>query len=523
MNGARIAVVQRAIAALLFVGATLGTGVVAAQGAPQATTATGVAAGSVDGGITVFRGLPFAAPPVGALRWQPPAPATSWPAVREATAFGKACPQDRSVSVDQAGDPGPTSEDCLFLNVWAPRVEPGARLPVMVWIHGGAFIIGAGSQKLYDGAALARRGVVVVTFNYRLGALGFFAHPALGNDGTNGVVNFALLDQIAALRWVQENIASFGGDASNVTVFGESAGGQSVLALFTSPLARGLFARGIAQSPYGLPSHTRAKAREAGIAIAEAGGLPGAEATAAALRSLPADAITALAAVPRSLAPSLVAGDAVLPQPVLAAFQRGSEMKLPLIVGNNSYDASVAEGFGVDPSRLVERLGAARIVVRSLYPELSDPAAIGREVANDLLFAAYSRRIAFLHSARAPTWRYRFARVAEGQRARLASGVPHGGEIAAVFDLDDGCGCLGAPLTAADREASRRVADYWVAFARGGVPAADGAPVWPTDGRKRAETLEFRADGITLSTDLHKRRLNALIGALNLLGRFSGR
>ena len=494
----------------------------AAAAIAQTPTTVAVRDGRLEGvaeaGVTVFRGIPFAAAPAGDLRWRAPAAPSPWSGLRTAAAFGKACPQNREVSLDQAGDPGPTSEDCLFLNVWTPRAEPGAKLPVMVWIHGGAFIIGSGSQKLYDGAALARRGVVVVTFNYRLGALGFFSHPALGNEGAGGIVNFALLDQIAALRWVRDNVASFGGDPANVTAFGESAGGQSVLALFTSPMAEGLFARGIAQSPYGIPSHTRQKARAVGVAIATAAGLPGAGSTAAQLRALPADDFNTLAAVPRSLAPSLVAGDAVLPRPVLAAFQRGSEARLPLIVGNNSYDASVAEGFGVQPAKLVERMGAARIVVRRVYPDLGDDAALGREVANDVLFSAYARRIAFLHSARAPTWRYYFGRVAEGARAKLSSGVPHGGEIAAVFDLDDACGCLGAPLTEADRAASHRVADYWTGFARNAIPVADGAPAWPTDGRKRAETLEFGTDAIVPRTDFRKRQLDAAIGALNLIG-----
>lgn len=162
-------------------------------------------------------------------------------------------------------------------------------------------------------------------------------------------------------------------------------------------------------------------------------------------------------------------------------------------------------------------MGAARIVVRSLYPELSDDAAVGRKVANDVLFAAYARRIAFLHAARAATWRYRFSRVPDGLKTRFATGVPHGGEIAAAFDLDDGCRCLGAPLTDADRAASHRVADTWAAFARTSRPEAPGAPAWPQDGRARAETMEFGEEAV-LRTDLHKRRLNTLIGALDVLG-----
>jgi len=376
MARARIAVLQRAIAPLLIAGASVGTSVgtsvATAQVAPQVTAAAGAAAGVSDRGVAVFRGLPFAAPPVGALRWRPPAPATSWPGVREAKAFGKACPQDSSVSVDQAGDPGPTSEDCLFLNVWTPRVEAGAKLPVMVWIHGGAFVIGAGSQSLFDGAALAKRGAVVVTFNYRLGALGFFSHPALDRAEPNGPVNFGLLDQIAALRWVQANIAAFGGDPNNVTTFGESAGAQSVLALFTSPLASGLFRRGVAQSAYGIPSHTRAKALATGVGVANAASLGGAGATLEQLRAIPAYRYTELAKGQLALSPSLVVGDAALPEPTLTAFQRGREAKLPLIVGTNGDEASVAVAFGIDPAALVKRLGAARVAIKPLYPWQND-------------------------------------------------------------------------------------------------------------------------------------------------------
>ena len=523
MTRAPIAVVQRAIAALVVAGAALGAEVATAQVAPQVTTAAGVVTGSADDGVAVFRGLPFAAAPVAALRWHAPEPAAPWSGVRPATKFGKACPQDRSVSVDQAGDPGPTSEDCLFLNVWTPRVESGARLPVMVWIHGGAFVIGAGSQSLYDGAALARRGAVVVTFNHRLGALGFFSHPALDRATPNGPVNFGLLDQIAALRWVQANIAAFGGDPKNVTVFGESSGAQSVLALFASPLAGGLFQRGIAQSAYGIPSHARAKAQAAGVGIASAAGLGGVDATLEQLRAIPADRFAELAKGKLALSPSLVVGDAALPEPILTAFQRGQEAKLPLIIGSNSDEASVAVAFGVDTAALMKRLGAARVAIKPLYPGQNDEAALGREVVTDVVFSAYARRIAYLHSTRAPTWRYFFGRVADNLRPQLASGVPHGGEIAAVFDVGDGCGCLGALLTEADRVASGRVADYWVSFARDGVPTADDAPVWPRDGRQRAETLEFGADAVVPRTDFRRRRLDTFIGTLKLIGLFSGR
>ncbi len=491
-----------------------------AQGTADPTARATTAAGEVEGvaanGMTIFRGLPYVAAPVGALRWHAPEPGAAWTGVRRATEFGRACPQDRSASIDQAGDPGPTSEDCLTLNVWTPRADASAKLPVMVWIHGGAFVIGAGSQGIFDGTALARRGVVVVTFNYRLGALGFFSHPALDAAAPGGPVNFGLLDQIAALKWVRDNIGSFGGDARNVTIFGESAGAESVLALYTSPLARGLFQRGIAQSAYGIPSHTREKARTVGVAVASALGLKGANASLAELRAVPADRFFAVKDKGTSLAPSLVVGDAALPATILSTFQRGGEAALPLIIGNNSDEASVAVAFGIEPAALVTKLGAARIAIKPLYPDVKDDAQLGREVVRDVLFSAFARRIAYLHSTRAPTWRYYFSRVPTNQRATMP-GVSHGGEIATVFDIDDACGCLGAPLSADDRAYAKRVGDLWVAFTRGAIPESPDVPAWPRDGRAAARTMEF-GDEIVVREDFMKWRLDTFIGTLNLIG-----
>ncbi|WP_032986273.1 carboxylesterase/lipase family protein, partial [Cronobacter malonaticus] len=262
---------------------------------PTVTTTHGDVRGLTENDIAVWRGIPYAAPPVGERRWRAPQPLTAWQGVRDATAFSAASWQNAGFCRELAGgDPGAFSEDCLYLNVWAPATRE-TPLPVMVWLHGGGFTLGAGSLPPYDGQALARRGVVLVTINYRLGHLGFFAHPALeGEDPAGPVYNFALLDQIAALRWVQDNIAAFGGDRDNVTLFGESAGARSVLSLMASPLAKGLFHKAIVQSGYTLPDIPRRKALLNGAALTRHLGLD--NPTAADLRALPADTFWPLTA-----------------------------------------------------------------------------------------------------------------------------------------------------------------------------------------------------------------------------------
>ena len=489
----------------------------AAASTQPVVTAAGQVSGELIGDVAVFRGLPYAAPPVGVLRWREPQPAARWTGVRDATQAGSACPQKRGLSLEGGGDPGTLAEDCLYLNVWAPPVEPGRRRPVMVWLHGGALIFGAGSLPLYDGAALAREGVVVVTVNYRIGPLGYFVHPALERVAPGGAANFGLLDQIAALRWVQKNITAFGGDAQQVTVFGQSAGAQSVLALMASPKARGLFQRAIAQSPYGIPSHTRAQARETGIRVADAVGLPGAAATVQQLRAVSAEQLAALEGQNLSLAPSLIVGDAAMPRAILAAFQSKQQAAVPLIIGSNSNETSVALAFGLDPAALVKKLGKARILVGPLYPGISDDSELGRQVVRDVAFTAFARRIAVLHSPRAPTWRYYFDQLPAADRGRQP-GVAHGGEVTAVFGTGDTCGCLNVALTDDDRRLWQGMSSRWAAFAKTGKPEIATGPDWPVDSVWRPAVLEF-GDTTEAKPGFMARRLNALILGLKLVGR----
>ena len=483
--------------------------------APTASTLQGVVEGRNEAGVDVYLGIPFAAPPVGALRWREPQAAAAWTGTRKADRPAASCMQKPGIPVSDGGTAGRLSEDCLYLNVWTPQSATGGKRPVMVWIHGGALVFGSGNVALYDGSAFAQRGAVVVTINYRLGALGFFSHPAIDGADPSGPVNYGLFDQIAALRWVRDNIGAFGGDPGNVTLFGESAGAQSVLALFASPLSRGLFHRGIAQSPYGIPGHTRASARTTSEQVASAVGLQGARASAQQLRAVPAERFFALGASGPTLAPSFIIGDAALPRAILATFQKHDQARLPLIVGSNSDEATVAMAFGLDPAALVERLKAGKFLLKKLYPGVDNDAQLGREAVRDVVFTSFARRIAYLHSQSAPTWRYYFSHVQESLRGKVP-GVGHGGEIPFVLDTGRDCQCLEVPFTEADRSYARQVGDYWYAFARSGRPRVVNAPVWMQDGPREARVLEF-GERIVPRKDFMKARLDAFLATLKLV------
>lgn len=482
------------------------------------TTKSGTVRGVLENGLAVFKGIPYAASPVGELRWREPQPVAPWQDVRDADAFGDACVQVPSPTLAALGGVERMSEDCLYLNVWTPNTNPSAKLPVMVWIHGGALVNGASSVPLYSGAPLAQDGAVVVNLNYRLGPLGFFSHPALDQNGPSRTVNFGLMDQIAALRWVQDNIAAFGGDPHNVMIFGESAGGQSVLALFASPLAKGLFAKGAAQSPYGVPSHTRAQALKSGIAVADAVGLDGANATLEQLRAVPAEKFVGLRGKDLTLAPSFVAGDDALPQPILDVFEAGKQAPLPLIIGSNSDEATVATAFGFDPADLIKQLGLASIALKPLYPGVDNDTELGSQLIRDLIFTAFVRRISDLHSKVAPSWRYYFTYVPVNRRAQ-EPGVPHGGEIAFVMDTAEYEPALANSWSEADTEMARKVSAYWHAFASTSKPEVAGEPAWLPNSASADRTLEF-GDTIAMQDNLMGRRLGVFIGLQKLIGRF---
>ncbi len=480
-------------------------------------TDLGVLQGATELGVFSFKGIPYAAPPVGGLRWRAPESAKPWSGVRSATNFGNACIQLPGLSEANGGAPGRLSEDCLYLNIWTPNTGPDAKLPVLFWIHGGAYLFGSGSLPLYNGGALAARGAVVVTINYRLGQLGFFAHPALEQESPGGPANFGLLDQIAALKWVQRNIGHFGGDPANVTISGQSAGAKSVLAIFASPLGRGLFARGVALSSYALPDATRAKALEIGASVADALGLSGANATAADLRGIPAEKFGLLKGQELFTGPVPISGDAVLPQSVQDTFAAGREVALPLIVGNTSDDSSVVVAFGIDPAAVLKKVRGAGMLVKVLYPGVKDEAQLGRQVARDLVFTMPARWVADRHSKLAPVWRYYFEYTAVQERAKCSHGVPHGAEI--VYFLNTGAvdAANKKVFAAPDYEYAERVSEYLLRFARGGKLKAAGGPEWPPHNSRQDQTLRF-ATHIAAHPNFMKPRLNFFITMLKILG-----
>ncbi|MCC3157245.1 carboxylesterase family protein [Hymenobacter sp. 15J16-1T3B] len=390
--------------------------------ANQVRVASGVLEGSaLAGGVRVFRGVPFAAPPVGALRWQPPQPVQPWPGVRAATAFA-ARPMQQPVFGDMNFRSPAGSEDCLYLNVWTPAAAARERRPVLVYFYGGGFIAGDASEPRYDGEAMARRGIVAVTVNYRLGVFGFLAHPELSQEsGRHASGNYGLLDQNAALRWVQQNIAAFGGDPQQVSIAGESAGAMSVSGQMASPLSKGLFRRAIGESgsllnsSLGLTSLTAAEQTGAGFAARlNAPSL-------AALRALPAEQLLAAAGQPDAPRFAPIVDGYFLPQAAAAIFAAGQQARVPLLLGWNSEEMNAGWLLGKQPvtpetyqQAVQKRFGDRAAEVLKLYPGAT--AAQAEQSATDLagdLFIAYSTwkwADAHARTGGQPVYRYLFAR-----------------------------------------------------------------------------------------------------------------
>jgi para-nitrobenzyl esterase len=447
----------------------------------------GALAGVSEGAIDTFRGMPFAAPPVGALRWRPPRPAASWAGVRSAAAFGPACLQPIGAA-NIGGDPGPISEDCLTLNVWAPA---GARdAPVMVWIHGGGHRFGSSSQPIYDGTAFAHDGVVFVSFNYRLAGLGFFAHPALTREARPGAPlgNYGLMDQIAALEWVRRNVRAFGGDPRNVTVIGESSSALDAQALMVVRAAKGLFQKAIVESSCDWEEPVTLAEREAdGMSLAAKAGLSGANVDPAKLRALPGTAF---------LDPGFGVEFAPFPdgrllaETTTQAFADGRTPAIPMLLGSNSFEGAIAQNLGA-------LKGLARDLA-ALYPNGGEGDLALRLLDTDRYFGAPCRWVAAQNARRAPAFLYRFSYLPRSMRGVLP-GAPHGAELPFVFDSWDRLSPamrraltgLDSGPTTEDLAMTRRLHNCWVQFARTGVPVCPDAPAWPAYSPGRDQLMDF--------------------------------
>ena len=449
---------------------------------------------SADGRVSIFRGIPYAAPPIGDLRWRAPAPAAGWSGVRDATAFGPRCtqPERPANSISYFG-PEAQSEDCLYLNVWTADPSRGAGLPVMVWFHGGGFSVGSGSLSLFDGEALARRGVVLVTLNHRLGGLGYLAHPELTAESDHGASgNYGLLDQIAALKWIQKNIEAFGGDAGNVTIFGQSVGSSCVNVLMTCPLAKGLFHRAIGESggsmvPAGSPGGGSMlylhQAEEIGLGVMRHYQCSSIDE----MRALAADDIQLRWPRQGAMRPFMVIDGYAVPRAVNEAYAAGLQFDVPLLTGANSdessaigpaasledYQATLQREYGDQWRRLYEAYGGGE-----------DFGYVSRRLGCHKRFNWVNWIWAREHrrNARSQVFFYHFSHrqplpdiaFAEGQGSAL--GAFHTAEIPYVF------GSFAArpyEWREEDLALSEAMMSYWVNFAKAGDPNGGGLPQWP--------------------------------------------
>jgi para-nitrobenzyl esterase len=481
----RLAVAGLTLGALIAAAPAVSASAGGPVAGPVAGTANGPVRGLANGTVDEFLGIPYAAPPVGALRWQPPQPAASWSGVRDATQFAPHCPQ--------LGGPfglASTSENCLFLNVFTPRHHrAGSHFPVMVWIHGGALVTGESND--YDPTQLVADGVTVVTINYRLGALGFLAHPALADaNGQSG--DYGLMDQQAALRWVQRNIARFGGNPHDVTVFGESAGGLSTLSQVASPQARGLFERAIVESgSYNLTQAPLASAESAGEAFATKAGC--ASQTAACLRSLPVSTILADQDA-SGYTPNV--NSEVLPETLGTAFATGNFNRVPIINGTNrdewrlfvALDALVGNRVTTSnyQSMISATLGvpaAVAAIIAARYPLAAYPSpsvALGA-VGTDAIFACPALTIDQSVSRFVPTFAYEFSDENAPElflpRVSFPYGAAHASEIQYLMGLPTAA--FPQALSARQQRLAATMKGYWTKFAKRGFPATFGTPFWP--------------------------------------------
>lgn len=506
---------------------------------PLVHLANGTLEGTMSGEIAVFKGIPFAQPPVGPLRWRPPQPNAPWSGIRDATKPSRPCMQSlqgvdsfiaplaAAYGVTYSPEQLDPSEDCLYLNVWTPQLQPGVHLPVMVWLHGGSNRVGSGTEPGYDGASLASRGVIVVTTNYRLGVMGFFAHPELTAESPqHSSGNYGLLDQIEALRWVKQNIAQFGGDPENVTLFGESAGSVDATTLMASPLAASLFRRVIAESgpAFGLgPSQNLARMELLGAAVGkEAGGQPGSQLTV--LRKLPAAQIAQIqsnliASRFKGYDPNASIADGwVLPQSPASAFALGKIQQVDLLAGLNAREfsafrigAAAAAKKSPQPANkpsVTEQLKQFADVARPLYGDWTDIAVATYAVqilfhgapavdqaSNDIVAACpIGAEAALTTNTGRRAFVYRFDRSIPG-KGESELGAFHSLELPYVFGTFQVRTFSWLPFTPTDQKLSQIVQTYWTNFAKTGDPNGPGLPHWDSWSTDQESYISFSNSG----------------------------
>lgn len=470
-----------------------------ATAAPAVKVEGGLLEGAAEENLTVYKGVPFAAPPVGDLRWRPPQPVAKWDGVRKADRFAPACMQGGM----GGPPPGGLSEDCLYLNIWTPAKSARERIPVLVWIYGGGFNAGATSIPVNSGDKLARRGVVLVSIAYRVGVFGFYAHPELSAESPQRVSgNYGLLDMIAGLQWIQRNIAAFGGDPKRVTIFGESAGGIAVSMLSASPLAKGLFHGAISQSggSFGPVSKNPSPGENMrALADAEASGAEFAKSAGAAslkeLRALSAEQVMDAARRQRGMAWPIVDGW-VIPDDQYKLYEAGKFNDTPVLVGYNSdeglsftrvktaaeYAAGVRQRYGPFADELLKA-----------YPTSGDTVnKTARDLARDSAFGWHTWVWARLQSRMGKGNAYLYYFDQHPERApdspQADHGSPHAAEIPYVFEnLSD----IRRPLTPEDRRISEAMAIYWTNFAKYGHPNGEGVPNWPAFSDKNPVVMYF--------------------------------